>query len=547
MKKFALTVGFNLVFLAGLLGQEKIGYHAIRTDKNGNILPWADENLAKSYDHVIQLVWNFWDTMRVDNNGMPYYMNHQVWRPDFNDPRGIGGDQIQMALSSWHLLYQYSGNQRVKDNMRFLADAYLSHSLSPKGSFWPDLPYPYNTLLYSGIYDGDMVIGKNFTQPDKGGSMGFELIELYKMMSNENYPHTFEKQYLEAAIAIANTLAFHVVEGDENISPLPFKVNALTGEVGKLENNGDEKSNIASSSYTTNWSGTMELFLGLLRLQSGDVNSYQKAFDKMLAWMKKYPMQSNKWGPFFEDVSGWSDTQINAMTWARFIMNHQDLFPSWKSDVSKIIDWVYATLANDQWKKLGVTVINEQTTYRVPGNSHTARQAADELLFANLTGDTHKMERAIRQLNWATYWVDSDGKNQFPTDDVWLTDGYGDYVRHYLRAMAAMPLLAPAEDHLLSSTSVIQQVAYAGKFNRFNSPSFESIDKNSVRICYSAFDKTGVEMIRMSRKPKTVLLNHKALLEISGPLKEGFQWTKLESGGVLTIRREDGNDVFVIE
>ena len=52
--------------------------------------------------------------------------------------------------------------------------------------------------------------------------------------------------------------------------------------------------------------------------------------------------------------------------------------------------------------------------------------------------------------------VDNDGKNRYPNDENWLTDGYGDYVRHFLRAMAAMPELAPSdEEHILSSTSVI--------------------------------------------------------------------------------------------
>ena len=60
---------------------------------------------GKSYNHVINIVWNFWDTMRHDYNGLPYYMNHQVWNPAFDDPRGIGGDQFAMALSSWRLYY----------------------------------------------------------------------------------------------------------------------------------------------------------------------------------------------------------------------------------------------------------------------------------------------------------------------------------------------------------------------------------------------------------------------------------------------------------
>lgn len=52
--------------------------------------------------------------------------------------------------------------------------------------------------------------------------------------------------------------------------------------------------------------------------------------------------------------------------------------------------------------------------------------------------------------------VDFDGKNCFPNDEPWLTDGYGDYVRHYLRAMYAAPVLtASGEDHVISSSSVI--------------------------------------------------------------------------------------------
>ena len=50
-----------------------------------------------SYDHVLGLVWNFWVGMRRDMNGLPYKMNHQIYLEDYNDFRGIGGDQ-----SRWH-------------------------------------------------------------------------------------------------------------------------------------------------------------------------------------------------------------------------------------------------------------------------------------------------------------------------------------------------------------------------------------------------------------------------------------------------------------
>jgi hypothetical protein len=57
--------------------------------------------------------------------------------------------------------------------------------------------------------------------------------------------------------------------------------------------------------------------------------------------------------------------------------------------------------------------------------------------------------------------VDTDGKNRYYRDDIWLTDGYGDYVRHYLRAMAAAPELAPPDqNHLLRTSSLLRSIEY---------------------------------------------------------------------------------------
>src|SRR4030042_2006207 len=83
---------------------DTIQYHPVRLDTDGNILPWYSSNPGESYDTIISLVWNFWENMETDSNGLKYYMNPQVWRPE-HDMRGLGGDQINMALSSWSLLY----------------------------------------------------------------------------------------------------------------------------------------------------------------------------------------------------------------------------------------------------------------------------------------------------------------------------------------------------------------------------------------------------------------------------------------------------------
>ena len=527
------------IFTTGFSQQKEILiYHPVRTDKSGKIVPWFNDNPGTSYSHIINLVWNFWDTMRKDMNGLPYYMNHQVWNPQFNDPRGIGGDQFAMALSSWRLYYAYSGNERVKANMYFIADYYLTHGLSAANAKWPDLPFPYNMFIYSGLYDGDMRAGKDVLQPDKAGSFALELVHLFKISENP--------LYLQAAVKIANTLSSYIQNGDINYSPLPFKVNPYTGSIPLLRDHEFTGTWIDTAGYTSNWAPTMQLFLDLIELKKGETNSYQAGFDTMLSWMKQYPMKENKWGPFFEDVDWWSETQINAMTFARFIMEHRQYFPEWKNDVLKIINWSHKNFANDKWKKYGVIVTNEQTVYQTPGNSHSSRQAADELLFVKLSGDSSLYENAVRELNWATYMVDFDGKNRFPQDEPWLTDGYGDYVRHYLRAMDAFPeLTAPNEDHIISSSSVIQQADYEGHLKKYIFLGFENMDSSKVKLFYRTFDSTGTERIKLKKKPSAVLVDNKPVPENN--TGEGYEWKPMQSGGLLTIRREHGKKVLLLK
>jgi hypothetical protein len=505
-----------------VLISDTIQYHAVRIARaDSSILPWFSADRGISYDTVVKLVWNFWKNMETDSNGLKYYMNHQVWKPE-HDMRGLGGDQINMALSSWTLLYAYSGDAAVVENMKYLADTYLERSLSSATDKWPYIPYPYNTIIHSGKYDGDMRNGKDITQPDKAGSFGYELTTLYKITGN--------KKYLEAAMKIANTLMIHMEKGDEKRSPLPFRVNAKTGETGSLFDNMGSGKRMEAALYTANWTGTLMLFEVLMTLDDDNKVAYELAFNLMLDWMKAYPLKTNKWGPFFEDVPGWSDTQTNAITFAMFIMNHPDFFPDWEKDVKGIIEWTYKELGNHEYEKYKVVVMNEQTVYRVPGNSHSSRQASVELMYTSLSGDSSYMQNAIRTLNWATYTVADDGRNRYIRDDIWLTDGYGDYVRHYLRAMAAMPELAPkGADHLLGTTSTISTMVY-----------------DPEKIAYTTYDSAAAEVLRLVSKPAMILVNGSSLEEGEVSTAEGWTWQPLVEGGVLRITHTSGNEIEII-
>jgi hypothetical protein len=324
--------------------------------------------------------------------------------------------------------------------------------------------------------------------------------------------------------------------GDHERSPLPFRVHAVTGKPGFFFDNApgpDFFSNdfsgkkITEAVYTANWTGTLTLLEELMELDSARRTDYEQAFRVLLDWMKAYPLKTNKWGPFFEDIPGWSDTQTNALTFAMFILQHQALFPNWREEIKGIIDWTYAELGNHEYEPYKVVVMNEQTVYRVPGNSHSSRQASVELMYAALSGDTTYTANALRTLNWATYTVADDGRNRYIRDDIWLTDGYGDYVRHYLRAMAAMPELAPSgKNRLLGSSTVVTRIEYK---------------PNTLE--YATYGAAS-DVLRLIRKPRKINCDGVKLKPVTDDQSDGYTWTPLAVGGILTLKHR-GKEVKI--
>jgi hypothetical protein len=284
------------------------------------------------------------------------------------------------------------------------------------------------------------------------------------------------------------------------------------------------------SSYTTFWTASLNLFRELIDLKKGNSLSYENAFGLTLQWMKDYPAKTNKWGPFFEDIPRWSDTQINAMTYAMYVIETPGRHPAWEKTVNNIFQWVHQELDDRDYENYGVIPIDEQTAYRKPGNSHSARQASVELMYWEKTQDTTYITNAVRQLNWATYMVDHDGKNFYPTNAIWMTDGYGDYVRHYLRAMAAAPQLAPAgENHLLRSSSIVRDIKYQPDM-----------------ISYYVFDPSSSEVLRLKSKPREIRVDDKRLNENTNVTANSWTWQPLPVGGILSINQDIGRRIEIV-
>ena len=126
--------------------------------------------------------------------------------------------------------------------------------------------------------------------------------------------------------------------------------------------------------------------------------------------------------------------------------------------------------------------------------------------------------------------MDWDGKNRYIRDDVWLTDGYGDYVRHYLRAMAALPELAPShKNKLLKSSSVIRNIKY-GEEN----------------ITYTTFDPASIELLRLTSKPAKILASGEVLPQTERLSGDCWTWTALDTGGVLRINHEHSKKISIL-
>ena len=159
--------------------------------------------------------------------------------------------------------------------------------------------------------------------------------------------------------------------------------------------------------------------------------------------------------------------------------------------------------------------------------SHTSRYASINALWYELTGDTEAKEKAFRSFNWASYMCRESGwVNVGPVDQsFWFSDGYGDYIRHFLAGMASVPEWTPdGETHLLRSTSLITRVSY---------------QPGGVR--YSAFDATGSKVLKLNFKPAHVLGSS------NGSMREmqSTEWSYDQQRNLLKISRKNSKEVYV--
>ena len=392
MKAFALAI----LSLALPLGAhaERLVHHEIQTDAHGLIVPWYSAEPGRAYDHVIRRVWDFWQHMGNCPNGVPYYLQHQVWKPE-HDPRGLGGDQnldgAVVVAAALRLHGRRRGVGQHGAPRRLLArprPVRRGRGLAP-----PAVSLQHRRPL------GPLRRGHARRQRRAATGQG----GLLRQRTGRALPTHRPAALPPAAVAIADTLARKVQPGDDAHSPWPFRVVAQTGEMpASGAASRDPRTPPLATAYTANWTGALRLLESLLRLQAGRTGDYRQAFEVASAWLKQYPLKTNQWGPFFEDVREYSNTEINADTMARYLLEHPEWDPNWRVLARGLLDGRGRPSGPTTGPGTASRPFRSRPRMRCPANSHSVALWLGELIYAEKTGDTTRRAESIRLLDWAT-------------------------------------------------------------------------------------------------------------------------------------------------
>ncbi|MBN1480696.1 hypothetical protein JXA70_10520 [candidate division KSB1 bacterium] len=549
MKRLLLCCVLLLLSLPSIWAQivqstsrDSILHHLVQRDESGRLLPWYQANTpGAGYVHVAKLAAEFVaNAPMYEPLQLPMYFItccfHENESGEF-----IAEDWMHNPACVWAGLVQglavnyrvFAGDDSYIDLVRAMLDFQLENGTTPADWPWPNVPYasadPFETT-YRGAQkwqeDGLRGDGLYGIEPDKIGELGMGYLTFYEI--------TEEKRFLDAAIHCAEALATHVRDvrprpppfspAETQKSPWPFRINAKTNEV--------------LSEYCSNVIEPIRLFDELLRIQiriklsDSQIHSFQRARD--LAWHWLYsingPMTTFIWNAYFEDIPNDPDrsnrVQITPMETARYLIKHPELDLNLDLNVPALLHWVASVFATE-----GMDAIKEQTWCYAPMGSHTSRYASICALWYERTGDAYYKEQAQRFFTLATYMCQENGYVSVGPEwpGAWWSDGYGDYIRHFMEGIAAIPEWAPAEkNHLLKSTSVFQKIEYA-----------------ESEIRYQTFDNVSTETLRLREKPIKVYVDEKLVPQKNQLLDDSWTWSRLDTGGVVRIHHTTGNKVEI--
>ena len=511
----------------------------VNLDKEGKLLArYEPQTPGAAYAIAVKLAVDFLKSCPVSpKNNLPLYLTHCSMYRDGkggyvgsdwpHNPVVVNSGLVQSLAIDWR---NYSGDESVVAIARKALDHQIDFGTTPANWEWAGVPYASSdagAVIYQGASRFDTARtnenrgrgdGSFVLECDKIGEMGIHYVKFYQI--------TGEEKYLTAALRCADALARHVRKSGNGsggldwkklaiTSPWPFRVRAETGEV--LED------------YTSHVVDNLRLLDELLRIKDRiklpeeKAVAYRNASDITWGWLysSEGPVKTAIWKGYFEDIR-FDSINLNRvnnspMEFARYLIKHPERDKEISTTAPALIWWVKNTFGEK-----GMNAINEQTGCYLPMGSHTSRYASINALWYEHTRDRWYKEEAYRFFNHASYMAEPDGVVQTGHNwgaEIWFSDGYTDYIRHFMEGLAAVPEWASAgESHLLKSSSVVQKINYGPQ-----------------QISYQTYDVYANEVLRLASKPIAVKVGGTVIKETKSTTAEGWTWEPLSAGGVVRI------------
>ena len=478
--------GFIIRAYACNQGPADVSVYRPVLSQNGVIIRWTDYTGPNG---IIPRAWNYLLHPQPENpvgvprltGGLPAYYAYSevthgnqipigIWP---HNPASVVAGFVESAVA-WRVDPDSHGDTAPLTEIAIPAlNALLTNGLTPASAAYANMPYSSSNpgdLIYrngwtinyaDGLGDGPGVI-----QPDKGAFVGYTTMMLWR-----NLGRPPGSAYLVAAMNIADTLAANVrLDANDGIrSPWPFRVVAQTGQVACTIVNPAE-----CAEYGSNQLSPLQLFDALLDDGVGTLaqqNSWTIARDKARDYLLDYQIPNHDWYTYFEDVPTNSPTQANVvpLETAKYLFTRRDAVRfDWLSKGEEALASAEALFGDQIW--MGARTIKEQTLCPSEMGSHTARYGAAKAIHAralrdlgDASGADAAEEQARRSLAWASYVTYDTGRvgtgpmyqGTDGGDTTWFSDGYGDYIKHFLQAIDASPNLRSEGIYTVASSGTV--------------------------------------------------------------------------------------------
>lgn len=401
----------------------QLGSHPARYAPDGSLLPWTSWSDALAREMA-------WYQRCPAEHGYPRFITETFldgnYAPIASRTDIIPATQNGLGIISYLKYYRFTGRTHPEylRTARLMADYLLREASTPDEGKYPRFP---RSTGRRGAFPQPADCGTQDDrpfeiQPDKGGIVGFALLQLFD--------ETKDDAYLKAARHIAQVLVANIGPGDAQHSPWPFRADFRTGE--------PRGSNSGNMSYI------LRLFDQLLARGDAEFAAPRAA---LWQWIIVHQLPSaagdgRLWVEFFED----HHNQSNRTAWAplalaRYLIEQRtQLSPDWQAQARSLIEFVNRTFVREHW---GVLACGEQDEDLDPWGGINSSYGAVLALYSAATGSSEYQHRAEQALTLCLYAIDPDGAPRDsllnPTRGGWQEDAHTDKVHNLVDALTAFP------------------------------------------------------------------------------------------------------------